>query len=70
MLTDYYFGAKPLTTSLTKSDITPGIIGENKSPTTENGGKDALFCFPYNSRCACGGMTTAETTIPPSNLGW
>ena len=29
-----------------------------------------LFCLPCNSRCACGGMTTAETTFPPSNLGW
>ena len=29
-----------------------------------------LFCFPCSSRCACGGMTTAGTTFPPSNLGW
>ena len=27
-----------------------------------------LFCLPCNSQCACGGMTTAETTFPPSNL--
>ena len=26
-----------------------------------------LFCFPCNSRCAYGGMTTATTTSPPSN---
>ena len=29
-----------------------------------------LFCFPCNSRCACGGMTTAENACPPSNLWW
>ena len=29
-----------------------------------------LFCLPCNSRCACGGMTTAGTTFPSSNLGW
>ena len=29
-----------------------------------------LFCLLCNSQCACGGMTTAETTFPPSNLGW
>ena len=36
-------------------------------------GKDPCFvwfCFPCNSRCACGGMTTAETAFPPSNLWW
>ena len=26
------------------------------------------FCLPCNSQCACGGMTTAETTFPPLNL--
>ena len=29
-----------------------------------------LFCLPCNSQCACGGMTTAETAFPPSNLWW
>ena len=29
-----------------------------------------LFCLACNSQCACGGMTTAETAFPPSNLGW
>ena len=29
-----------------------------------------LFCLPCNARCACGGMTTAETAFPPSNLWW
>ena len=29
-----------------------------------------LFCLPCNSLCACGGMTTTETTFPPSNLWW
>ena len=27
-----------------------------------------LFCLPCASLCACGGMTTAGTTFPPSNL--
>ena len=47
---------------------------ENHDPTSSYFLKrDLKFCFvllclPCNSQCAGGGMATAETTFPPSNL--
>ena len=51
---------------LPENDEDRGQGGTNPKPCA------VLFCFgfPCSSRCACGGMTTAERTCPPSKLCW